>query len=77
MGERRIAPAEVLAVIEVGSVVERYPNNQPHPKVLLMAEINGEPLYVSCAFDGSYTYIITAHGYDAHTWSDPWTRKRS
>jgi hypothetical protein len=45
--------------------------NLPHPKALLMAFINGEPLYVSCAFDGRYAYIITVHWDDHHTWIDP------
>jgi hypothetical protein len=42
-----------------------------------MAVINGEPLYVSCSFDGRYACIITVHRQDPAAWSDPWTRKRN
>jgi hypothetical protein len=41
-----------------------------------MAFVGEEPLYVSCAFNGSFAYIITVHRYDANLWRDPWTRKR-
>jgi hypothetical protein len=41
-----------------------------------MALVREEPLYVSCAFDGSYAYIITVHWYDPAKWVDPWTRKK-
>ena len=41
-----------------------------------MTHIKGEPLYVSCAFDGTLTYIIIVHWYDPEVWLDPWTRRR-
>ena len=77
MSERRCTRSEPRAVVEVGEVVEEHPQNYPHPKVLLMARVGGEPLYVSCAFDGRYAYIITVHWYDTNTWSDAYTRRRN
>jgi hypothetical protein len=77
MGERRISRSEALAVIEIGELIEEHMENLPHPKALLMAVINGEPLYVSRAFDGRYAYIITVHWHDRHTWIDPRTRRRN
>jgi hypothetical protein len=41
-----------------------------------MAKVEGEPLYVSCAFDGNRAYIITVHRYDSERWLDPWTRRK-
>lgn len=77
MGDRGIHEAEVLAVLSVGAVVEEYRNNLPDPKVLLMAEIGGEPLYVACAFDGRYVSIVTVHWYDREQWTNPWTRSKN
>jgi hypothetical protein len=41
-----------------------------------MAHVRGEPLYVSCAFDGTLAHIITVHWYDPSVWIDPWTRRK-
>ena len=75
IGERNISILEVIAVIEAGEVVEEHPEDQPHPKVLLMGRIKGVPMYVSCAFDGRHAHIITVHWYDENKWIDPWTRR--
>ncbi|HXP88904.1 MAG TPA: DUF4258 domain-containing protein [Bryobacteraceae bacterium] len=63
-------------VIASGDVIEEHPDNQPDPKVLLMSRIREEPLYVSCAFDGRYAYIVTVHWYDPARWIDPLFEKR-
>jgi hypothetical protein len=76
MGLRRITHADVKYVIASGDFVDQYPGNQPDPKALFMAHVEGEPLYVSCAFDGNYAYIVTVHRYDPTRWVDPWTRRR-
>lgn len=54
MGLRRITDADMKHVITAGQIIEHSPGAQPFPKCLLMAEVGGEPLYVSCAFDGRY-----------------------
>jgi hypothetical protein len=76
MGLRKITHADIKYVVASGDVVEQYPDNQPDPKALFMAHIKGEPLYVSCAFDGNYAYIVTVHRYDPTKWVDPWTRRK-
>ena len=38
-----------------------------------MAHVQGDSLYVSCAFDGNWAHIVTVHRYDAAKWHDPWT----
>lgn len=75
MGLRQVSHDDLKFIVATGDVVEQYPNNQPDPKVFFMAFFKGEPLYVSCAFDGSYAYIITVHRFDPTRWVDPWTRK--
>jgi Domain of unknown function (DUF4258) len=72
----RAKPFEYIKrVVASGDVIENYPDNLPHPKILLMKHIREEPLYVSCAFDGRYAYIVTVHWYDPTRWIDPWTRR--
>ena len=76
MGLRRITHEDMKYVVAEGDVVEEYPENQPDPKALFMADVRGEPLYVSCAFDGNRAYIVTVHRYDPARWVDPWTRRK-
>lgn len=75
MGTRKVSHDDIKQVIASGDLIEEYPRNLPDPKVLLMAHVREEPLYVSCAFDGSYAYIVTVHWYDRTRWLDPWTRR--
>jgi len=75
MAERRVDDNDLKQVILNGCVIEEYPEARPFPKVLCMAEVRGEPLYVSCAFGGKNVYVITVHWYDPNIWTDPWTRR--
>jgi hypothetical protein len=76
MGLRKITHADLKLVVVNGDVVEQHPDNLPDPKALFMAYVGGEPLYVSCAFDGNCAYIVTVHRYDPDKWVDPWTRRK-
>jgi hypothetical protein len=76
MGQRKISDHDLKHVIATGDIVERYANARPWPKALFMSKLAGEPLYVSCAFDGKHAYIITVHWYDPALWIDPWTRRK-
>ncbi len=75
MGRRRVSHDDIKQVIVRGDVIEEHPDNLPDPKLLLMTHIREEALYVSCAFDGRYAYIVTVHWYDPARWVDPWTRR--
>jgi hypothetical protein len=76
MGLRKITHDDLRFVVLSGDVIEEHPDNRPDPKALFMAHIQGEPLYVSCAFDGECAYIVTVHRYDPAKWVDPWTRRK-
>jgi len=76
MGARCVADEDVKSVVAFGDVVEQHLDSDPYPKALFMAKVQGEPLYVSCAFDGRLVHIITVHWYDPSIWSDPWTRRK-
>jgi hypothetical protein len=69
-----VTDADVKFVVTTGDLIEEYPEAQPFPQCLPM--VRGQTLYVVCAFDGRYAYIITVHRYDPEEWDDPWTRKR-
>jgi Domain of unknown function (DUF4258) len=75
IGYRKVSHDDIKRVIAKGDVIEQHLDNVPDPKLLLMAHIRDEPLYVSCAFDGRYAYIVTVHWYDPARWIDPWTRR--
>lgn len=76
MGMRQITHEDVKHVVAAGDVIEEYPGNLPDPKVLFMALVRGDPLYVACAFDGNCVYIVTVHRFDPTKWIDPWTRRK-
>ncbi|MBI3666617.1 MAG: DUF4258 domain-containing protein [Acidobacteria bacterium] len=76
MGERRVSDSDVKHVLASGDVIEQHLNARPYAKALFMAQVRGEPLYVSCAFDGTNAQIITVHWYDPNRWINPWTRKK-
>jgi len=76
MGERRVSDHDVKRAVLDGDLIEGYPDARPFPKALFMARVEGEPLYVSCAFDGKNVYVITVHWYDPGIWADPWTRRK-
>jgi hypothetical protein len=75
MGLRQVSHDDIRQVMAIGDVIEEYPEAKPFPKVLFMKHRQGEPLYVSCAFDGTLVYVITVHRYDPARWHDPWTRR--
>lgn len=76
MGQRQVTDQDIKQVIAAGDVIEQFPTAEPFPKALFMVQVHGEPLYVSCAFDGTRAYIITVHWYDPNVWADPWTRRK-
>ncbi len=76
MFRRKVSDVDIKRVVGYGHVIEKYPRTRPLPKALFMDHVRGRPLYVSCAFDGRYTLIITVHWYDPSAWVNPWTRRR-
>ncbi len=76
MGSRQVSDEDLKQVVRKGDVIEAHRDARPYPKALFMARLDGEPLYVSCAFDGTQAYIITVHWYDPTIWVDPWTRRK-
>jgi hypothetical protein len=76
LAKRKVTVTEAKRVITDGAVIEQRLDDYPYPKALFMYYVRGEPLYASCAFDGTCAYIITVHWYDPEKWIDPWTRRK-
>ena len=75
-GLRKVLDREIVQTVVQGEVVEEYPQARPFPKCLFMYPVRpGEPLYVSCAFDGVQAHIITVHWFDPDRWIDWRTRR--
>ncbi len=58
MGLRKVAHDDIKRVIARGDIIEEHPDSLPNAKLLVMTHIGEEPLYVFCAFDGRYAYIV-------------------
>ena len=77
MGQRRVTDTQLSSIIMEGRIIEGHESAKPFPKCLILGYVrSGEPLYVSCAFDGEYVHIITVHWYDSAKWINPWTRRK-
>ena len=46
MIQRSISPADVKAVINQGEIINRYPDDQPFPSVLMLRTIDKRPIHV-------------------------------
>lgn len=70
MYERRISEVEILAALENGQVIERYPADTPHPSALLLGMAGTKIVHVVYAdnSDGNERIIITVHEPDPTIW---------
>ena len=73
-GSRQVTDDDVKQVVMSGELIETHADAHPFPKALFMALVDGNPLYVSCAFDGRDAYISTVHWYAPDVWIDPQRR---
>ena len=60
--ERLITPAEVRNVIDIGEIIEDYPeDSRGHSCLVLGAGESGRPIHVVCSPKEDYLAIITAY----------------
>lgn len=76
--ERGLAPETVRRAIEAGEIIADYPEDQPHPSVLLLGFVEGTPLHVVLARtpEGA-CIVITAYRPDPLLWSDDFRTRRT
>ena len=77
MAERDISVSDVRVALESGEVIEKYPEDQPHPSKLVLGHVAGRPLHVVAAEDpeSGRNVIVTVYEPDAAQW-DPAFRRR-
>jgi hypothetical protein len=69
--DRMITTTEVRAVVELGEVIEDYPEDaRGHSCLLLGYGQEDRPIHVVCAPKEDYLAIITAYLPDESGWSD-------
>lgn len=78
MFSRGVDVADVRAVLETGSVVEGYPDDEPHPSKLILAFVDERPLHVVAAFDAdrNETIVITVYRPSPSRWNSTFRRRR-
>jgi hypothetical protein len=80
MAERGIATATLEKAVEFGEIIEREPDDEPYPSVLVLGWLeSGDPLHLKCSKSpqAPNLRIVTAYEPDDAKWeSDYKTRKR-
>ena len=68
--ERLITPADVRKVIDVGEIIEDYPeDSQGHSCLVLGAAESDRPIHVVCSPKEEYLAIITAYVPSEEEWA--------
>ena len=78
MFERSVNESEILEVLELGEVIEEYPDDYPFPSRLLLRVVRGRPLHVVAGFDAKNErcYIITMYVPDPARWDETFKARR-
>ncbi len=79
MFQRGISEDDVRRVLEVGRVIEEYPEDQPYPSRLVLGWSSSRPLHV-VASDSPETHemiIITVYEPDPAKWEADFSRRRT
>ena len=76
--ERLIGAAEVRHVVDMGEVIEDYPEDPRGHSCLLLGEgTDNRPLHVVCAPKAEYLAIITAYLPSRDQWEDDMRTRKS
>lgn len=78
MFKRSISADDVEWVVDVGIVINSYPNDKPFPSHLILGFIDGaRPLHVVVSQDAQSgtCYIVTAYEPDPNLWTSDFTKK--
>jgi len=77
MFERRITTGDVAHVLEMGEVIEQYPDDRPYPSRLILSFVCGRPLHVVAAENAGTgeTIIITVYEPDPTRWDASFRRR--
>ena len=60
--QRGIEYTDIYNAIEMGKIIEQYPNSYPYPACLVLGlDLNDKILHVVCGCNGEVIRIITAY----------------
>ena len=68
--ERSISLTDIESAIYNGEIIEQYPDDTPHPSVLLLGNILHSPLHVVIGMGEDMAWLVTAYHPDLRKWED-------
>ncbi len=74
-----ITENEVFEAIQVGKIIEEYPDDRPYPSVLIFGRTTkNRPIHIVCAYSGTehLAIVVTAYEPDPHRWINFERRKK-
>ena len=75
--QRGIKIDDIFNAINVGEIIEQYPNDYPYPSCLIIGEnLRGENIHVVLSDEGISSRIITAYFPDAEKWDEDFKNRR-
>lgn len=78
MFEREISETEVRQVLEAGTVIESYPDDEPYPSRLVLGWSGERPIHVVVASnpDQDEIIVITVYEPDLDRWKPGFSERR-
>jgi hypothetical protein len=75
--ERGINPSDIKNCIQMGEIIEYYPDDYPFPSCLILGKsLKDTPLHTVIGVGNGYVWLITSYFPDKNKWeSDNKTRK--
>lgn len=68
--QRGINIKDIRNAINVGEIIEQYPDDYPYPSCLVLGEnLRGEKIHVVLSDEGTSSRIITAYFPDVEKWN--------
>ena len=76
IGKRGIVLSDIKSAIACGEIIEQYPDDYPHPSVLVLGYSKGEPVHIVVGLGDGLIWLITAYCPNFEVWEiDYKTRK--
>ncbi len=78
MNDRGILPDEVEFVVQQGTIIKDYPNDQPSPSQLILGFLDSRPLHVVIARDlaTDFCLVVTVYFPDSDVWDSTFKIKK-
>ena len=75
--QRNIKITDVKEAILSGKIIEKYPDDYPHPSCLILGiTLNKQFLHIVCGIDKNLLWLITAYKPSVNEWDKTFTQKR-